>query len=142
MNSNIYGVNIPISNIYNLNLPSNSFLNDRAESISFFDPNSLSISSDDIDSNTNDLNDNISNDIDDNISSSIDDNISDDVISPQNKYRLSLLSTFSRNTNNTIKLNDIYERQKYIDFMIKQNTYLNNAKYQYLFNQIIFNFKL
>jgi len=126
MNSNIYGVNIPISNIYNLNLPSNSFLNDRAESISFFDPNSLSISSDDIDSNTND----------------IDDNISDDVISPQNKYRLSLLSTFSRNTNNTIKLNDIYERQKYIDFMIKQNTYLNNAKYQYLFNQIIFNFKL
>lgn len=134
MNSNIYGVNIPISNIYNLNLPSNSFLNDRAESISFFDPNSLSISSDGLD-----------NDIDDNISSSIDDNISDDIISPQNKYRLSLLSTFSRytnNTNNTIKLNDIYERKKYIDFMIKQNTYLNNAKYQYSFNQIIFNFKL
>jgi hypothetical protein len=38
--------------------------------------------------------------------------------------------------------NDIYRRDKYMQFIVDQNTYLHNLKYQIEFNKIIFNFKL
>ena len=107
------------------NILSNSFINKKSELLSFYDPNSYSSSSLNIS--------NSSNNSDSSISSF---NHDDDIISSSYESRLSKI------TNNTIKSNDIYERQNYVEFIIKQNTYLNNTKYQKLFNQIIFNFKL
>ena len=62
----------------------------------------------------------------------------DDIINNSYIPRLSIIS------NNTINIqsNDIYERKKFIQFIIDQNTYLNNTKYQKVFNEIIFNFNI
>jgi len=125
----------------------NSYKN--LELMSFYDPNSYSSSiyNEGINRRVS-----ISSLSDDSLSDSLSD---DDIVSSSYKnqqsrqsilYKLNNITT--DNTSSIIKSdvsfksNDIYERDNYISFIIQQNTYLNNTKYQKKFNELIFNFKL
>jgi len=119
-------VNMSDNKIIN-NIPCNSFTGRPSELISFYDPNSYTSS---LQSYINDA------DVDSDSGSISSIKFEDDIVSSTYYPRLSEIS------NNTIKLNDLYEREKYISFIVKQNTYLNNTQYQKIFNQIIFNFKI
>ena len=72
------------------------------------------------------------------------DNSIEDISNEENITSPSYIPRLSIISNNTIHIqsNDIYERKKYIQFIIDQNTYLNNTKYQKKFNKIIFNFNI
>ena len=150
MEEKLLKINIPN------NIPISSYLDRKSELISLYDPNSYGSSSL-YDSNQSITSSNKDEDKDEDKEDDKDEDKEDenkddkkynDIISSSYKSRLSFYSTRSslpsitNKINDTNKSNDIYERQKYIEFMIKQNTYLNNAKYQKIFNQIIFNFKL
>lgn len=106
--------------MFNNKIINNNKINTNSDLISYYDSNSYSYSFSSLGSN-----------------SSINSNsikFENDIISPSYNSRLSKITNIGKNS--------IYERFEYIEFITKQNTYLNNKKYQILFNQIIFNFKL
>jgi hypothetical protein len=92
----------------------------KSDLISYYDPNSYSCSFSSLGSNSSISSNSIK--------------FENDIISPSYDSRLSKMTSNGKNS--------IYERHEYIEFITKQNTYLNNKKYQIIFNQIIFNFKL
>lgn len=98
----------------------NNKTNKKSDLISYYEPNSYNCSFSSLESNSSICSNSIK--------------FENDIISPSYDSRLSKMTSIDKNS--------IYERHEYIEFITKQNTYLNNKKYQIIFNQIIFNFKL